>query len=864
MPSEMSHQALGDALIQSVKDGSFPQSEDVASAPLTSAVVPELLQALKKAQEEHRSEIRAVASKTAPDVDQWINDARKLRADIERSQTTAQEIAQQAESKAPYTAKIQDAASRVSFLYSEIAYSANLKQTLRELKNVAALLEDAQTAQEEHRYIDALGMLEEIQPTLKRSVWLQSTRAGSELGSKADQLRTSITDKLKDHWHYLLGVNEKEREVVFTDELGYRLNPVTVHNLVEALAKLGILDGLITRFAQDLDHAILMPTLCRNPDDIYPKIKFENDRICLRDRAADVNARYILRLVQSVGRFLTTHLPRSILVPLTKELMPTIAHRLIVNWLNDTAPRAIASIPKFQDILAQVLSLADYFDELGWSGQQILRDWVSQAPDVWLASQKTSAAIRVRNLFSKRIHERHIVERVETQKVAKNNDSVADTNEQDENWGADWGDEPGVEQDSKKPTPAATQKEDEIEEEDLSAWGVDEEEGPPTEETNDKQGLSEAEQEDPSEEGADAWDWQEEEEDTKEDSTAAPANRISNQSTKSAEIPRQSQATEQEVSLREAYTITGIPDALMDVITQVVADVETLRQPEFEKTVIGPASSGLFDIPKEVLTVYRATSAAYYSKEMADDMLIYNDCLRLSDRLRSLISELAHKDVISNRPPKLQPSIRMDVQDDIKMIESFGRRAYAKEMESQRTIIRDLLDGAQGFQSCTTPPFAIECDNAISMTVDRVHEVKRQWEDVLSHSALLQSLGSLVSTALAKFITDLEDLSDISEKESQKLRYYCDQLSTLSKLFTTAGPGGDARDETSIYTPNWFRFQYLSEILDGTLADIKYMWTEGELKLEMGAEEVIDLIKALFSDSEHRRKAIGDIRRAFL
>jgi protein transport protein DSL1/ZW10 len=639
----------------------------------------------------------------------------------------------------------------------------------------------------------------------------------------------------------------------------------SLQTVVQALSKLGSLNGLITRFAQDLDRVILAPALGRILDDKHPTVLFEKDRIYLSGASSDANAQYILRFVQSLGEWLSARLPSSILTPLAGELMPTIAHRLIVNWLNDTAPRSLKSIPQFQEILAQVSGLASFFDKLGWTGQQALRDWVSQAPDVWLASQKTSVAIKVRNLFSKRINERHVVERVETQMVARNDIPAPNSNEEDENWGADWGDEQETSEEPEKSDPSDTAKEG-IEEEDFSAWGMDDEDGP-NEEVQQDPDRPEAKQGDPKQEeeeiDTDAWDWQDDE-DTKEEPAAEPGKHPDTQGSHTADPATRSEPAEQEVSLREAYTVTGIPDALMDIIAQVVADVETLNQPRYEKTAIAPASSSLYDIPQEVLTVYRATSGAYYSKEIADDMLIYNDCMRLSDRLRSYTSELAQKDISSSLPQYLKPSIRMDVQDDIKMIEAFGRRAYAKEMESQRTIIRDLLDGAQGFQSSTTPPFAMECDNAITMTIDRVYEVKRQWEDVLSRSALLQSLGSLISTALAKFITDIEDLSDISEKESQKLRYYCEQLSTLNKLFTTTDANGEPKDETSIYTPNWFRFQYLSEILDGTLADIRYMWSEGELKLEMGADEVIDLVKALFSDSEHRRKTISTIRRTSL
>lgn len=73
--------------------------------------------------------------------------------------------------------------------------------------------------------------------------------------------------------------------------------------------------------------------------------------------------------------------------------------------------------------------------------------------------------------------------------------------------------------------------------------------------------------------------------------------------------------------------------------------------------------------------------------------------------------------------------------------------------------------------------------------------------------------------------------------------------------------GAEAVPMTAIYVPNWFKFQYLVNILESSLADIKYLWVEGELRLEFSADEVVDLIKALFAESDHRRKAIAEIRR---
>lgn len=235
-------------------------------------------------------------------------------------------------------------------------------------------------------------------------------------------------------------------------------------------------------------------------------------------------------------------------------------------------------------------------------------------------------------------------------------------------------------------------------------------------------------------------------------------------------------------------------------------------------------------------------------------MFLYNDSLWLAERLQQHSRDY--------------PNSRSNSQDDVAALLAFGKRAYGREMESQRTILSDLLDGAQGFSNCTVAPFAQECDLAISSTVDRLREVVGQWQPVLSHSALLQSLGSLLSTVVHKIIADVEDMSDISEPESHRLTAFCNRVALLEELFLPRRPGEEPEETepvsvplTAVYTPGWLKFQYLVNILESSLVDIKFLWEEGELGLEFEVEELVDLIEALFADSEYRRRAIGDIRR---
>lgn len=238
-------------------------------------------------------------------------------------------------------------------------------------------------------------------------------------------------------------------------------------------------------------------------------------------------------------------------------------------------------------------------------------------------------------------------------------------------------------------------------------------------------------------------------------------------------------------------------------------------------------------------------------------MFLYNDILWLAENLRQRTGTL----------PKRTGQAKLGFADiEISSMESFARRIYGKEMESQRTIIGDLLDGAQGFVNCTEPPFSQECDVAISSTIKRLRDVHKEWSTILSHSALLQSIGSLLSTIAKKVIVDIEDMSDISEPESQRLAAFCNSIASVEDLFTPpesviTTPEDHSIPLTAVYTPNWLKFQYLANILESSLVDIKFLWIEGELRLEFDVEELVDLIEALFADSEHRRRAIAEIRR---
>jgi centromere/kinetochore protein ZW10 len=693
----------------------------------------------------------------------------------------------------------------------------------------------------------AIHTLEDADGAFKRLGPFGTTRVVGVLKNKEEQLKKAIVETVTESWNGLISVDHTNHRISLQHSIE-RETTVNIDTVVEALTKLNLLDNFITRLSRDLDRIILSPRLSMGSDRVVSAFDISGDDVQRADPVNDDKVKATLEDIHVLAEYLSTRLPPSIAVPLSSKVVPIIASRLISNLLLPAVPLSTDGIQAFQESLSYVLGLVEHLDELGWSGQNRLAEWVDKSAEIWLAKQKEAAIARVQTLFSKKVQEKKTVERVETQVISKGDALHAGGNDQEDDWGADWDEEGETKKEQKEV----------VEEEDMSAWGEDDDattHEPKEEEIKETQTDGE---------DADDWgaDWGDEN-DTKSTATPKSSSKPAAQPKSNAKSASQKQPVHQEVTLRESYTVTEIPDAIMEIVLQVIADVDTLNSPDFVKSAIAPASGGLYAIPSLLLAMYRATAVMHYSKDIASNMLIYNDCQRLSDRLRLLLQEQAEKDLSSTLPQHLQPSKRLKplVDADMKTIDGFGKRAYGREMESQRQIIRDHLEDAQGFQGCTNVPFATVCDDAIATTVDRIGDVKRQWQNVLSHSALLQSLGSLVSAALTKFVTDVEDMSDIAEDESRKLHGYCVSLATLSQHFQTEDGTGEKRDMASIYTPNWFKFQYLSEILDSSLADIKYFWSDGELKLEMEVEEVVGLIEALFAPSDHRRRAISEIRR---
>ncbi|KAK5137632.1 hypothetical protein LTR08_007927 [Meristemomyces frigidus] len=812
------------AILQYIDHGAYPDSETVASTALDTPSLTNLLQELRAAQDSVKNDIRTLSKSTAPDIDTWITRAKALQTDILHSRDTARAIVAEHESGKDLKAAVEDAGSKVRLLEKEVRFEEALAATLEQIRYANGVLNGVRDYAVQGDVVKALERLETAQESIDGLEGVKETRACGLLYDRVTQLRDDLAETAKGCWHDLIEVSQEGRSVVIKKESGKgEMTCIGLDALVAAAQKLEIFDDLVQKLSKDVERAVLRPRLMVNEVGHVAKITASDAKLSCSEMSEDVSHISLFHDLETIIDFFATHLPTSISGPISIHLIPALSTRLEEYWLEPAVPVDITEMPSFQDTLNSVQQLANHIDKCGWHGSKHLHDWVASAPRNWLTKRREAVLGDVRNLVFTGLRQTTVVERVETQMVSKDDHDAlgggvgAEVGD-DEDWGTEWA-EPEEEKvgDERQPV-----------------------------------GAPLAGDEDGEDEG-DAWGWG----DGEEGETSRPDASHHQQPQQPVNVngtaPAAAKPAERAITLRETFTVTAIPTGVLTILQTIISDAETLAGPAYSNAAstagIAPAvARALYTLPTLALAIYRATAPTAYGGANAGNMLVYNDASHLSSLLREW----------QQSSTSTAQQLRLD--GDVKALELFAKRAYSAEMDSQRTILHDLLSSTNGFANVNTPPFKAESESAVEQTVDRLREVHTQWKGVLSEGALLQSLGALLAGVMSKVISEVEELGDIGAEESHQLRILMDTISSVKDLFAKQG-GDGGQDMTFVYCPNWLKFQYLAEILESSLVDIRFLWNEGELSLEFDAEEVVELIAGLFAESDLRRRAIAEIRR---
>lgn len=385
------------------------------------------------------------------------------------------------------------------------------------------------------------------------------------LSVEVARLRQEVVEALRSRWDDLLKIDRQKGEFRVCKDEGTD----SLKNTIASLSRVGILESANAKLQKDLLSAVIDPVLLPGTDQLGRGVIVADSGIRIEPKPSKASVSETVNRITKVLDYLQQSLPSSVSAAFPNSFIPTVASKIIATWLSSAIPTDLDGLGAFEETLDHVLQFTRTIESWGWSGQEELVSWVNQAPRLWLTRRRVDSLDSVRKVIAASQGTTKPVERIEKEQVSQADGALLE-NAPTDDWDAGWDDD---KEEATADKPAAPLPEEE--EEDVSAWGLDEDEEEIPEETK-PEALAEAEDDD----GDDAWGWGEEDEDAQKSPSepsqpkpaAAPPKSANGGRTVPSSSPR-------EVTLKEVYIVTDIPDSIINVIRQQIVDSKNISQP---------------------------------------------------------------------------------------------------------------------------------------------------------------------------------------------------------------------------------------------------------------------------------------------
>jgi len=504
--------------------------------------------------------VRQLSKDSAADIDGWIAQAKQVQAEIERSKLAAREIVEQAEANHVLNERTVDAMAKVGLLEKEVAFNGSLIAILDDIRSTSTVLNDAKDDVVGSKIVTALDRTRTADAAIDRLERVTSTRAYELLRRRLGAVKASLQEETVALSNRLVQVNGEGLTIAVSRSLADKPE-VTFETIHQVLVGLDALESWLDNFKRKLNQT-MFDTLLSKPKKGYYRVFTEADRLSVEVKDAAPDVIDVLADLETLINFLANRLPTELYVPLSQKLMPGFLERLESERLHPSVPLSTTQMDKFEQLLERVNTLAGHLKTLQWDGSLSLREWVDSAPRAWLSRQREYALGEVRELLFAGLRERNMVERVETQTVAKADIEMAESSEDaDDAWTQEWTEEAD---DARGQTAVADHPAAPEEDEDASAWDAEfDDEQMPANEGDDE---------------GEAWGWGD------EDQSPSKVSKLNGLQTnvpvKANGTPAEKMAA-QEVTLKETYTVTAVPDGVLEIILHVFHDAKSLSDPRY-------------------------------------------------------------------------------------------------------------------------------------------------------------------------------------------------------------------------------------------------------------------------------------------
>lgn len=495
-----------------------------------------------------------------------MSNAKALQDDINRSKSLANDILRQSEEPVVSGKSTKEAEDKVAFLQRELQYNQQVQQALKGVRGVNRILDQVEQARDERRILDALRLLEKSWAALDEIPVGKSCRVMKLLDIRAFELKSDVHDVFDHVWKSLVEVDVDKQQISVSETRDGEA--MSLSDAVIGLKAYKEVDQRMAQLWHDIDRAVVGPRT-NIGNETLPSIQVI-DGILVATGTTDKSIKSLFTDLEKIFAFFADHLPIDLVDSMSALMMPELMTRMINVWLDSAIPPSLKEMDAFEEVIASAKEFCSKLESLRFSGFNELQEWVENAPRVWLSKCRETALDAVRIRLSGRLGASKQVERVEKQMVSRSEGkelaATGTTTEDDQDWSA-WDDdetqqpaEPSDDSHRAAQTSSAPAEDDGID-----AWGWGEE--------DDTQEVPAAEEDGPraveeAEAGEDAWGWGDEEAQETEPEPTKPVAKITAPGTQQT----------REMTLKETYNISSMPDPVLQLIFAILEDGATLTQ----------------------------------------------------------------------------------------------------------------------------------------------------------------------------------------------------------------------------------------------------------------------------------------------
>lgn len=523
----------------------------------------------------------------------------------------ANEITRQSEAPDVSGEAILDAEEKVEFINREVQYSQQLHQVLRGIQRVNGLLNQAEQALAERRVLESLSFLEESRAALDTINAARSCRVMRLLDVRAFELKSSTYQVFNQIWKSMVNVDIDSCTITIRDKS--EDGCMTLSDASFGLKAYKEVDERLEQLWHNLNMSIVTPRMDYHAAS-QRGISANVDELSFSG-PTDHSIDSLLTDLETIFLFVAKKLPDDLLPKFSSQMVTDVIPKLIDEWLNSVVPSSLQNMDTFQRVIQRTQRFCTVLNDSGYTGLERVSTWAEKAPMTWLGKCRDTTLDGVRKRLAGGIGDPKQVEKVEKHMVtvAEGKElattgagAAADTADWNENWGDAWEeDEPVAEiaQDSED-----TPMEDDDGAGAWAGWGED------TDETHDSSKASTAPGDD---DGADAWGW---DDDAAAEPGSKPNSGVKPKSAKAAAKPRPQATETRELILKETYSISSMPEPVLELIFTILENGNALTKEDGEYSLVAGTAPGLFGLPTFALALFRAISPHYYSLGVGGNM----------------------------------------------------------------------------------------------------------------------------------------------------------------------------------------------------------------------------------------------------